>query len=79
MEQIITITPQWQIYIPIQIRKILDLIRPSRAKVEVKAGKIVITPQESLLLKLGGKYRTLFKQRPINLEKIREQIDYSKL
>lgn len=79
MEQTITITPQWQIYIPIQIREILDLVRPSTAKVEVKAGKIVITPQKSPLLKLGGKYKSLFKQRPIDLEKIREQIDYSKL
>lgn len=77
MSEIITITPQWQIYLPVEIRRKIGLVNPGQAKITVDEGKISIKPQKSQLLRMAGKYQDLSKKKRINLEKIREQIDYS--
>ena len=79
MDTTITITQQWQIYIPEKIRELLDLVNPVQAKLEVKNKSLVITPQPSTVLRLAGKYKALAAKKRINLYKIRERIDYSQL
>lgn len=77
MLQTITITPKWQIYIPNAAREILGLTKPVKAKLEVKEAKIIITPQKSALLELAGKYRHLYEKKKINLNRVRDYIDYA--
>lgn len=78
MATTITITRQWQIYIPNRIRSKLGLTVPGQAKVEVKGKKLIITPQKSEVLKLAGKYKHLYRKKPIDIDNIRDYIDYSK-
>ncbi|MBU1110428.1 AbrB/MazE/SpoVT family DNA-binding domain-containing protein [Patescibacteria group bacterium] len=78
MPQLITITPQWQIYVPTRVREQLGLTQSSKARLEVAGDKLIITPQKSALLSLGGKYKSLAKKK-LNLETVRDQIDYSRL
>ncbi len=79
MDTTITITQQWQIYIPEKVRELLDLVNPVKARLEVKDKSMVITPQPSAILSLAGKYRTLSAKKRINLDRIRDRIDYSQL
>ena len=79
MNTTITITQQWQIYIPEKVRELLDLVNPVQARMEIKDKSIVITPQKSAVLNLAGKYKALRLKKPINLDRIRERIDYSDL
>lgn len=79
MYNAITITPKWQIHLPLKIRQQLNLVSPGKAQIAVENKKIVITPQESLILKMAGKYRHLTHKKKINLNKIRDHIDYQRL
>ncbi|EKD95527.1 MAG: hypothetical protein ACD_24C00459G0007 [uncultured bacterium] len=76
MEMIISITPNFQIHIPKQARKLLGLKKPSKASLKVSDGSIVITPDyNNKLLSLAGKYKS--KAKGIKVENIRDIIDYS--
>lgn len=77
MEQIITVTNNWQIHIPILARKKLGLKKPGLLKATVEKNKLVLTPKKSSLLSLGGSLKKTYQKNPINLEKIRDYIDYS--
>jgi bifunctional DNA-binding transcriptional regulator/antitoxin component of YhaV-PrlF toxin-antitoxin module len=79
MLQIITITPKWQVYIPQKIREILGLTMPTKAKIKVEKNTIVLIPQKSKLLMMAGKYKDYARKKKIDLENIRDQIDYSRL
>lgn len=78
MKQIIHITPQWQIYLPQKIRKFLSLERPGQAEVEVKDDIICIKPLKSAILKHAGKFQK-FNTPPVDVENIRDHIDYSQI
>ena len=77
MEQTITITRQWQIYLPEEIRERIKLIRPGKANIAVKKDKIVIKPLKSKVLSLAGILANKKPVKKINLDKIRDYIDYS--
>lgn len=79
MTQTITITPRWQIHIPVEFRRVLGLLKPGLAEISLVDKSIVIKPKSSPILALAGKYRKVKPVRKINLEKIRRQIDYSQL
>jgi len=79
MDTITTITSQWQVYIPLSIREKLNLVGVSQAKIDTEDDKIVIIPISSSLLKMAGKYKHLKPIKPINLDKIRDSIEYDKL
>ncbi|HLC94805.1 MAG TPA: AbrB/MazE/SpoVT family DNA-binding domain-containing protein [Patescibacteria group bacterium] len=79
MTQTITITPKWQIYIPLKIREVLHLTTPGKAEITVENKKIVIKPTKSLVLQMAGKYKNIAQQKKINLETIREKIRYDQL
>jgi len=77
--QTISITPKWQIHIPVKFRKMLGLVKPGIAEIELVRDAIVIRPRPSPVLKLAGKYRHIKPTQKINIERIRDEIDYSKL
>lgn len=75
---IVSITSKWQIHIPKAARKALKLTKPTQVSVKTEGNKLVLTPIESKILKLAGKYAKYTKGKKINLDRIRDYIDYSK-
>ena len=75
--QIVSITPKWQVHIPVEIRKKANLEKPTKVEVSVKDGKIILKPKKSKILSLAGKYRGRKPLKKIDLNKIRDYIDYS--
>lgn len=78
MQKTITITPSWQIHIPLQIRERLGLTKPVKARINIEQGRMIITPEKSALLSFAGKFKKHYKKK-IDLEKTRDYIDYSRL
>lgn len=79
MMQTISITPKWQIHIPVKFRKLLGLVKPGIAEIELVKDAFIIRPKPSPVLKLAGKYRRRKPVEEIDIERIRDKIDYSKL
>lgn len=77
MQTTISITSKWQIHIPKAARKALKLTKPTQVEVKTEGNKLVLTPVESKILKLAGKYAKYAKGKKINLARIRNYIDYS--
>lgn len=74
METITTITPRFQVHIPVSIRKKIGLKSHGRAKVRVENSKIVIEPIKSTFLTLAGSYKVA---KPVAAETIRSRVQYS--
>ena len=77
MQTYTTITPNFQVHIPVAIRKKIGMTTHGKAVMKAVKGKIVIEPRKnkkSGILSLGGKYRV---KNPIPAEHIRDYIDYS--
>lgn len=81
MQTTISITNKWQIHIPIATRKTFGIDKPGMVNIKAKRGEIVITPQKKNILDYAGKYHYLLNKntKKINLDKIRDHIDYSDL
>lgn len=79
MQATISITSKWQIHIPKAARKALGLTKPGKVEVKTYRNKLLLTPIESPILKLAGKYEKYAKGKKINLDRIRDYIDYSDL
>lgn len=75
----ISITNKWQIHIPKSMRKFLSVDKPRKVTIAAEPGKLTITPTKSKILSLAGKYGKYVKSKKINLDKIRDHIDYSDL
>ena len=73
-----TITQKFQVHIPLAIRQAVGLTKPSQAKISAKAGKIIIEPQISPIIKSAGKYKDKQPKTQVNIDNIRDQVDYSK-
>lgn len=74
MDAYTTITPRFQVHIPVSIRRKVGLTGHGRARVGVWKSKIVIEPIKSKFMGLSGKYKIA---KPIRAENIRDFIDYS--
>ena len=74
MQIVTTITPKFQVHIPVAIREKVGLKNHGKAIVKAYKGKIIIEPMRSDFLSLAGKFRV---KKPIPAEKIRDYIDYS--
>lgn len=77
MQTTLTMTKQWQIYIPENIRKLLGLKKSMRLRAEVKNKQLVIIPEEDSVLKLAGSIKTPEHMKDIDIDNIRDYIDYS--
>lgn len=75
MRTLTTITPKFQVHIPVSIREKIDLKKHGRAVIRVEKDKIIIEPIKSDFLSLGGKFKV---KKPIPAERIRDYIDYGK-
>lgn len=79
METTVSITSQWQIYLPQSVRKAMGLTHPTQAKLEVKNKQLTVTPYQSPILSMYGKYAHIKPKKPIDLDNIRDYVDYSDL
>jgi len=79
MMQIITITPSWQIHLPVSFRKKLGLNEPGVMELTLREDALILRPRKSSILSMAGKYRDQKPNKKINLETVREEIDYSSL
>lgn len=75
MDILTTITPRFQVHIPVAIRNRIGLKRHGRAIIRTEKKKIIIEPINSDFLSLSGKFKV---KNPIPAEKIRDYIDYSR-
>lgn len=74
MQVATTITPKFQVHIPVAIRREIGLKNHGRALIRTHKGKIIIEPKKSGFLSLAGKFKV---KKPIPVERIRDYIDYS--
>lgn len=79
MRQTITITRKWQVQIPKAIRQQIKLDKPMMAEVSAKNGSIIITPKRGSILELAGSLSKYAKNKKIDVNRIRDYIDYSKV
>lgn len=70
-----TITPSWQLHIPVSIRKQAGLTTHGQVKMTVKGGTIKITKAKRGFMNLAGAFKV---KNPIPADKIRDYIDYSR-
>ncbi|KKU71045.1 MAG: hypothetical protein UX97_C0013G0019 [Candidatus Beckwithbacteria bacterium GW2011_GWA2_47_25] len=74
-----TITPRYQLHIPVSIRKAVGLTRHGRTVIRADGNKIIIEPvKESAILMLAGSLKDKKPTKKINIDKIRDYIDYSR-
>ena len=78
MEATIAVTSRWQIHIPKKMRLVLGKKKPGVVNIKAKKGKLEITPQKESILDLAGKFHKYYlKNKHINIDRIRDYIDYS--
>ncbi len=76
MQTYTTITPNFQVHIPVAIRKKVGLNSHGRATIRVDKKMIIIEPEVSDFLSLAGSVKV---KNPIPAEKLRDYINYSEL
>jgi antitoxin component of MazEF toxin-antitoxin module len=65
-------------HIPVSVRKAAGLKRHGKATLSVSDGKIIIEPKKkSALKRLAGSLSGIKPIKKINIERIRDYIDYS--
>ena len=69
-----TITPKFQLHIPLKIRRQLGITKPQKVRISIAGEAIVIKPLKSSFLSMGGKFQV---KKPYPADKIRDIIDYS--
>lgn len=80
MEVTATITPQFQIHLPVAIRIKAGFTHHGPVVIRADAGRIIIEKKKGKsILDLAGKYRTRGAHRKIDLANIRDYIDYGNL
>ncbi|KKQ28707.1 MAG: hypothetical protein A3H17_02015 [Candidatus Levybacteria bacterium RIFCSPLOWO2_12_FULL_37_14] len=75
----ISITNKWQIHIPKSLRGDFGLDKPGKVAITAEKGKIIITPAKSTIMQYAGKLHERFDKKKINIDQIRDLIDYSDL
>lgn len=79
MQTTISITNKWQIHIPKSLRDVLGLRQPGKVAIKAETGKIIITPTESKIMQYAGKLHEKYTKKKINIDNVRDLIDYSDL
>ena len=79
MNGTISITNKWQIHIPKSLRGTLGLDKPGKVTIKAVDGKIIITPAKSTIMQYAGKLHEKYNKKKINIDKVRDLIDYSDL
>ena len=77
MPTLTTITSNWQVYIPQDIRKTAKLTKPYQVHIKVNKNKeIVIKPIKSKFLAAAGSLAGIKPTKKIDIDNIRDFIDY---
>jgi len=79
MNTTIAITNKWQIHIPKSLRGALGLENPGKVAIKAEQGRIVITPAKSTIMQYAGKLHDKYNKKKINIDNVRDIIDYSNL
>lgn len=64
-------------HVPLAVRQIAGLERPGMVTITTKPGKFFVSPKQSKILTLGGIFHKDYLKNPVNIDKIRDEIDYS--
>ncbi|MEK7127467.1 MAG: AbrB/MazE/SpoVT family DNA-binding domain-containing protein [Patescibacteria group bacterium] len=78
MSLAIAITSNWQMHIPQAMREAAGLNAPGIVMATVSPGEITIRPQKSKIMSLAGSLHAAHLKNPIDIDNIRNYIDYSK-
>jgi AbrB family looped-hinge helix DNA binding protein len=80
MEQIVTITPKFQVHIPKAIREKAGFLTHGPVMMRADGGKIIIQKRKGKsILDLAGSVKPKGKAKLIDIDNIRDYIDYSDL
>lgn len=79
MLTIISITNKWQIHIPKSFRSAFGLDKPGKVAITATPGKITITPAKSSIMQYAGRLHERYDKKKINIDNVRDLIDYSEL
>lgn len=79
MQATISITNKWQIHIPKSLRGDFGLDRPGQVAITAEKGKIIITPAKSKIMQYAGRLHEKYNKKKINIDNVRNIIDYSDL
>lgn len=71
------ITNNWQLHVPLAARKIAGFDKPGLVSITVKVGGLTIKPKKSRLLSLVGSLHKDYLKNPIDIDNVRDIIDYS--
>ena len=76
-----TITLNWQLHIPVKIRQAIGLKNHGKVQLETKDDQIIITKQKPQddIMSIVGSLKKEYKKNPIDIDNIRDHIDYSDL
>lgn len=77
MTSTVTITNNWQLHVPLAMREIVGFKKPGVVTVSAKKGVLLIKPQKSKILALAGFLHKEYLKKPIDVDNIRDYIDYS--
>ncbi len=78
MEATVALTSRWQIYIPKEMRTVFGAKKPGQVRLKTSKNKLVVTTQKSRLLFLAGKYHKYYlRHQNVDVNRIRDYIDYS--
>lgn len=69
-----TITPSWQLHIPVVARKIFK--KHGRVRIDLQKKSMQISPDRNDIMSLAGTFKI---KKPIPADRIRDYIDYSDL
>ncbi len=75
----ISITNKWQIHIPKSLRGDFGLDKPGKVAITAEKGKIIITPAKSTIMQYAGKLHEKYNNKKINIDQVRDLIDYADL
>jgi bifunctional DNA-binding transcriptional regulator/antitoxin component of YhaV-PrlF toxin-antitoxin module len=70
-----TITPSWQLHIPVEMRKLTGITSHGRVSIKAQKNQIIISKPKGDFMDLAGVFKV---KNPIPADKIRDYIDYSR-
>lgn len=73
----VTITNNWQLHVPLAMRAIVGFKKPGVVTVYAKKGALIIKPRKSKIMSLAGFLHEKYIKNPIDIDNIRDNIDYS--
>lgn len=59
------------------MRGVLGKKKPGMVKIKAEKNRLVVSPAKKSILDLAGSLHHLYKKKPIDIDNIRDYIDYS--